>query len=157
MRLSPAFKRLRFRIRIFVIAVSLCVAGAAPGQLQVIKRMVADLLLPLEIVGIETVREPDGLAMSSRNRFLNAADRATAPLLNRVLRETANALIAGGAAEPLLEAGRQALSEAGFVVDYLALVDGPSLVPIETASPTARLIATARLGGVRLLDNVPMG
>ncbi len=126
-------------------------------QLQVIKRMVADLLLPLEIVGIETVREADGLAMSSRNRFLTPDDRARAPVLNRVLRETMGAMAAGGAAEPCLEAGRRTLTEAGFVVDYLALVDGPSLAPIETASPTARLIATARLGGVRLLDNVALG
>jgi len=126
-------------------------------QLQVVKRMVADLLLPLEIVGIETVREPDGLAMSSRNRFLTSADRATAPLLHRVLRATASAVAAGGTAEPLLQSGQQTLTEAGFTLDYLALVDGPSLAPIATAAPGARLIATARLGSVRLLDNVGVG
>ena len=123
-------------------------------QLQVIKRMVADLLLPLEIVGIETVREADGLALSSRNRFLGPAERAVAPVLNRVLRETARALATGAAAEPALAAARHSLAEAGFGVDYFALVDGPSLAPIETADTTARLIATARLGSVRLLDNV---
>jgi pantoate--beta-alanine ligase len=92
--------------------------------------------------------------MSSRNRFLTSADRATAPLLHRVLRETASAVAGGDAAEPVLEAGRRTLTEGGFAVDYLALVDGPSVVPIETAAPGARLIATARLGSVRLLDNV---
>ena len=123
-------------------------------QLQVIQRMVSDLLLPLEIVGIETIRDPDGLALSSRNRFLGAADRAVAPVLNRVLRETARALVAGSPAEPCLTAARQTLSDSGFGVDYFALVDGPSLAPIAASTPTARLIATARLGSIRLLDNV---
>ena len=125
-------------------------------QLQVIKRMVADLLLPLEIVGIETVREADGLALSSRNRFLSPSDRSVAPLLNRVLRETARSLTEGGSSEPRLTAARQTLTEAGFGVDYFALVDGPTLAPIANpiANPTARLIATARIGSVRLLDNV---
>jgi pantoate--beta-alanine ligase len=123
-------------------------------QLQVIDRMVADLLLPLEIVGIETVREPDGLALSSRNRFLSPPDRAVAPVLNRVLRETAHALATGAAAELALAAARRTLGESGFGVDYFALVDGPTLAPTDTANPTARLIATARLGAVRLLDNI---
>ncbi|MEI7714151.1 MAG: pantoate--beta-alanine ligase [Rhodospirillales bacterium] len=123
-------------------------------QLQVIARMVADLLLPLEIVGIETVREPDGLALSSRNRFLSPADRVTAPILNRVLRETAQALATGAGAEPLLAAARTTLEAAGFAVDYFALVDGPTLTPIATLDANARLIATARLGSIRLLDNV---
>ena len=125
-------------------------------QLQVIKRMVADLLLPLEIVGIETVREADGLALSSRNRFLSPSDRSVAPLLNRVLRETARSLTEGESSEPRLTAARQTLTEAGFGVDYFALVDGPTLAPIANpiANPTARLIATARIGSVRLLDNV---
>jgi pantoate--beta-alanine ligase len=123
-------------------------------QLQVIKRMTADLLLPLEIVGIETVREPDGLALSSRNRFLSPSDRSVAPLLNRVLRETAQSLAEGESPEPHLNAARQTLIDAGFGVDYFALVDGPTLAPIAIANPTARLIATAKLGSIRLLDNV---
>ncbi len=121
-------------------------------QLQVIERMVADLLLPLEIVGIETVREADGLAMSSRNRFLSAAERATAPLLNRVLRDTAKGLAAGEVS--VLDRARGVLADAGFGVDYFALVDGPTLAPIDTPTPGARLIAAARLGTVRLLDNI---
>ena len=123
-------------------------------QLQVIKRMVGDLLLPLEIVGIETVREADGLALSSRNRFLSPEGRAIAPLLNRTLLETARSLAAGTAADRALTEARKTLTEAGFGVDYFALVDGPTLAPIVVANPTARLIATARLGSVRLLDNV---
>jgi pantoate--beta-alanine ligase len=121
-------------------------------QLQVIKRMVADLLLPLEIVGIETVRETDGLAMSSRNRFLSAAERATAPLLNRVLRDTAKGLAAGEAS--VLDRAHDVLANGGFGVDYFALVDGPTLAPIDATTSGARLIAAARLGTVRLLDNI---
>jgi pantoate--beta-alanine ligase len=126
-------------------------------QLQVVKRMVADLLLPLEIVGIETVREADGLAMSSRNRFLSPGERATAPALYAVLIEAAQALAAGAPASDTLAAAREALRRAGFEVDYLARVDGPSLVPAEVAGTDDRVIAAARLGSVRLLDNVKVG
>jgi pantoate--beta-alanine ligase len=126
-------------------------------QLQVVKRMVADLLLPLEVVGVETVREADGLALSSRNQFLSAAERAVAPRLNVTLRATAARIAAGEAAEAPLAEARAGLAAAGFEVNYLALVDGPSLAPIVTASPDARLIAAAKLGSVRLLDNVPVG
>jgi pantoate--beta-alanine ligase len=123
-------------------------------QLQVVKRMVADLLLPLEIVGVETVREADGLAMSSRNRFLAVEERAKAPMLIAALRAVA-ARLAGGesTAAPLAEAGA-ALEAQGFGVNYFALVDGASLAPVEHVAPGARLIAAAKLGNVRLLDNV---
>ncbi|HBK05995.1 MAG TPA: pantoate--beta-alanine ligase [Acetobacteraceae bacterium] len=123
-------------------------------QLQVVKRMVADLLLPLEIVGVETVREPDGLAMSSRNRFLSPEERAVAPTLYATLTEVAGALAAGGPAADVISAARDSLERSGFEVDYLALVEGAGLVPIDTLRPDARLIAAARLGSVRLLDNV---
>ena len=123
-------------------------------QLQVVKRMVADLLLPLAIVGIETVREPDGLALSSRNRFLSPAERAIAPVLHRVLRDSAGSLAGGGAPAPILAEARRVLTDAGFVVDYFALVDGPTLAPTDATDATSRLITTARLGAVRLLDNV---
>ncbi len=123
-------------------------------QLQVIRRMVADLLLPLDIVGVETVREPDGLAMSSRNRFLTPTDRALAPIVARTLSGLARDLAGRAAAAPLLAAATDALTTAGFAVDYLALVDGPTLAPIDAAIPGARLIVAARLGSVRLLDNM---
>ncbi len=126
-------------------------------QLQVITRMVADLLLPLEIVGVETVRERDGLALSSRNRFLTREERALAPRLAETLRETAALLRDGRPAEAALRAARDTLTALGFDVDYFALVDGPSLRPIDTANPSARLITAARLGTVRLLDNMGAG
>lgn len=123
-------------------------------QVQVIKRMVADLLLPLEIVAVETVREPDGLALSSRNRFLTPEDRATAPFLNQTLRHVAQRLLAGETASVVLAEATSALSARGFDVNYLALVDGPSLAPIHHNAPNSRLITAARLGTVRLLDNI---
>jgi pantoate--beta-alanine ligase len=123
-------------------------------QLQVVKRMVADLLLPLEIVGVPTVREADGLAMSSRNRFLSTAERAAAPLLISALRRTAERLRFGQPASAALADARATLAGAGFGVDYFALVEGPGLAPLDRAVPGARLIAAARLGSVRLLDNI---
>lgn len=126
-------------------------------QLQVMKRMVADLLLPLEIVGIETVREADGLAMSSRNRFLAAQDRAIAPALIEAMRTAADRIAEGAAPRGPLEDARTALDGKGFAVDYLALVDGATLGPIDVKASGARLIAAAKLGGVRLLDNIGVG
>jgi pantoate--beta-alanine ligase len=122
-------------------------------QLQVVRRMVADLHFPVAIVGVPTVREPDGLAMSSRNRFLSPAERAVAPHLARTLSSTAAALASG--APDAVASGEAALRDAGFSVDYLAQVDAASL-GAAAAGPT-RLIAAARLGTVRLLDNVPVG
>ena len=126
-------------------------------QLQVVQRMVADLLLPLKIVGVPTVRAADGLALSSRNVFLGAAERALAPRLSAALRELAATLADGRDAEGPLDAAREGLTTAGFAVDYLALVDGPTLAPLKAACPGCRLIAAARLGKVRLLDNVGVG
>jgi len=125
-------------------------------QLQVVKRMVADLLLPLEIVGIETVREQDGLAMSSRNRFLSAPERALAPVLHRTMQDSAQRLRAGNDVAAVLTAASTALTADGFAVDYLALVDGPTLTPLAAYAANARLIAAAKLGTVRLLDNIPV-
>jgi pantoate--beta-alanine ligase len=123
-------------------------------QLQVVKRMVADLLLPLSIVGVETVREPDGLAMSSRNRFLTAGERTQAPALYAALRRMAGALAAGETVADVLAKTTDELGQRGFGIDYLALVEGAGLAPIDTLQPDSRLIAAARLGSVRLLDNV---
>jgi pantoate--beta-alanine ligase len=126
-------------------------------QLQVVTRMVADLLLPLEIVGVPTVREADGLAMSSRNRFLSAEERARAPALIGALREAARRLAGGERASQPLADARAGLESQGFGVDYFALVEGATLVPVERAVPGARVIAVARLGSVRLLDNIAVG
>ncbi|HKM61690.1 MAG TPA: pantoate--beta-alanine ligase [Acidisphaera sp.] len=121
-------------------------------QLQVVRRMVADLRLPVEVVGVPTVRDPDGLALSSRNRYLTDAERTRAPLLYASLREAAR----NGATPAALAAARQRLTDAGMSVEYLELVDGPTLVRIEapTRASGMRLIAAARLGSVRLLDNI---
>jgi pantoate--beta-alanine ligase len=123
-------------------------------QLQVITRATADLALGVRIIGVPTVRESDGLARSSRNRFLTPAERATAPILHRVLQDAAARLRHGGDAETALAASRAVLQDRGLAVDYLALVDGPSLRQIENLQSGARLIVAARLGSVRLLDNI---
>jgi pantoate--beta-alanine ligase len=121
-------------------------------QLQVIRRMVRDLDMPIRIVGCPTVREADGLAMSSRNRFLSAEERAMAPAVYRALRQAADALASGTVADAALAAAIEALTRQGFGVDYLALVEAESLRP--TTILPGRLIVAARLGGVRLLDNI---
>ncbi|MBW8268429.1 pantoate--beta-alanine ligase [Caldovatus aquaticus] len=126
-------------------------------QLQVVRRMVRDLDLPVRIEPVPTVREPDGLALSSRNRFLTAEERARAPRLAAELHRAAAALAAGrGApAAPVLAEAVAALTAAGFAVDYFALVEAESLRPLAAPGDApARLVAAARLGRVRLLDNV---
>jgi pantoate--beta-alanine ligase len=123
-------------------------------QLQVVHRLVADLHLPLEIIGVPTVREPDGLALSSRNRFLTEQERATAPLLYGVLNALARALATGSQADAALADARAELRNAGFAIDYLALVDGVTMRTLQMVRPGSRLIAAARLGSVRLIDNL---
>lgn len=124
-------------------------------QLQVIRRMVADLDLPIRILGHPTVRDADGLALSSRNRYLSPAERAKAVMLPEAMREAANAMLHGAAIESALDAARDGLAAAGFAVDYLTLVEPVTLRPTE-ALP-ARMVAAAKLGPVRLLDNMPVG
>ncbi len=126
-------------------------------QLQVVRRMVADLHLPVAVIGVPTVREPDGLALSSRNRYLTTAERARAPTLHRALSRAATTLARGAAAASVLTTERAALERDGFAVDYLALVDGMSLRAIDAVRPGARLIVAARLGAVRLIDNIASG
>ncbi|HUC18391.1 MAG TPA: pantoate--beta-alanine ligase [Acetobacteraceae bacterium] len=126
-------------------------------QVQVVRRLSHDLHLGVEIVPVPTVRAPDGLALSSRNRFLTPAERALAPALHLMLAALADMLAQGGEAEPLLAEAAAKLAASGFLPDYLALVDAETLVPISAARPPGRLIAAARLGAVRLLDNVPVG
>jgi pantoate--beta-alanine ligase len=123
-------------------------------QLQVVKRMVSDLLLPLEIVGVQTVREEDGLALSSRNRFLSVAERTVAASLVAALRGVAARVANGEAADAPLAEARARLTGNGFAVDYVALVDGPTLSPLTHARAGARLIVAAKLGAVRLIDNI---
>ena len=124
-------------------------------QVQVVRRMVEDLDWPVRIVAVPTMREADGLAMSSRNRFLTEAERGVSPALYRVLMDVAAGLAAGRVGA--VAAGEEALRSAGFGPEYLALVDGPSMTPLEAVRPGARLVCAARLGTVRLLDNVAVG
>jgi len=126
-------------------------------QLQVIRRMVNDLLLPVEVRGVPVARDADGLALSSRNRFLSPEERPRAPLLYAALRDVADMVRDGAAADAPLHMARARLTDAGFDVNYLALVHAESLCEITHAVSPARLIAAARLGSVRLLDNVPVG
>lgn len=127
-------------------------------QLQVVRRLVRDLDIPVAIVGVPTVREADGLAMSSRNAYLTPAERAAAPALNRVLNQVAEKLRAGGTAREAAAWGRRQLADAGFAkVDYLEVRDAGTLAPIEGAvAPGARgrILAAAFLGKTRLIDNI---
>lgn len=127
-------------------------------QLLVVQRMVADLDLPIEIVPHPTVREPDGLAMSSRNAYLSPDERRIAPALYRILVETAARLTDGAEAAPLLEVAKRALLEAGFSqVDYLELRDARTLEPLpRLAAREGRLLAAVWLGRTRLIDNLPV-
>jgi pantoate--beta-alanine ligase len=131
-------------------------------QLAVIRRMARDLDLirpPAErIVGVPTVREADGLAMSSRNRYLSAEDRARAAALPRFMRETLAAIADGGDVTAALTALRAALLKSGFAsVDYVELADARSLRPLTALSDApARLFVAARIGGTRLIDNMPL-
>jgi pantoate--beta-alanine ligase len=123
-------------------------------QLQVIRRLAADLLLPVSVVGAPVVREADGLAMSSRNRFLTRAERDAAPTLYRALRSAADRIARDEAVADVLRDVRDVVEQAGMRVDYLALVDGESLAAIDRKREGGRLIAAAQLGSVRLLDNL---
>jgi pantoate--beta-alanine ligase len=126
-------------------------------QLLVVRHMVRDLDLPVEIVGVPTVREPDGLALSSRNVYLSAEERRVAPTLNRVMREAAAAIIAGAPPARTLERAIATLTEAGFSVEYLALRDAATLAPLTgTPGKPARLLTAVHLGRTRLIDNIPV-
>jgi pantoate--beta-alanine ligase len=124
-------------------------------QLAVIRRLAVDLDIATRIHGVPTVREADGLALSSRNAYLTLAQRKIAPALQRALAEAAAALTNGAAVPPTLEAARAAILKAGFdAVDYVELCDADTLTPLSAAKRPARLLAAARLGTTRLLDNV---
>jgi pantoate--beta-alanine ligase len=124
-------------------------------QLQSVRRMARDLDIPSEIVGCPTVREPDGLAMSSRNVYLTPAERKAAPALYRASMALAEAARAGRDIAAATEAGTSALLAAGFAgVDYLAVVDAETLAPLAKLDRPGRVLAAARLGAVRLIDNV---
>jgi pantoate--beta-alanine ligase len=124
-------------------------------QLCVVTQMAKDLDLPLKIVGVPTVREKDGLALSSRNAYLSPAERAVAPTLHRVLEASAGRIKRGEPIEMVLEEGAADIAHAGFVLDYLEARHAVTLAPI--ASPKdgpIRLLVAAKIGKTRLIDNL---
>jgi pantoate--beta-alanine ligase len=124
-------------------------------QLAVIRRMSADLGLPIEIVGYPTVRDADGLALSSRNARLSAEERRRAAALPKALERAAKSMAEGEAVDLALREAKQSLVDAGFLeIDYVALVDPDTLVPLDTLAGEGRLIAAATIGGTRLIDNM---
>lgn len=126
-------------------------------QLIVIRRLVADLDFGIEIVGVPTQRDDDGLALSSRNAYLTEEERAAARALPRALGEAAAALARGEPVAATLDLARRRLAEAGFdPIDYVALCDARTLAPVTALSGEARLLAAAQMGRARLIDNLPV-
>jgi pantoate--beta-alanine ligase len=124
-------------------------------QLAVIQRMTADLNIPVEIVGVPTVREPDGLALSSRNVYLSSDERERAVALPNALKIARDAIRAGTKVGLALQQAKQSLVDAGFLrIDYFALVDAATLEPLDEPKDDMRLIAAAVIGTTRLIDNL---
>ena len=127
-------------------------------QLAIIRRMASDLDFDLDIIGVPTVREDDGLALSSRNAYLTPAERAAAAALPKALNAAAGAIAAGDRVGPTLETAKAAMLAAGFVsIDYCDLRDGDSLLPLDSWRDGARLFVAARIGKARLIDNMAVG
>lgn len=126
-------------------------------QLAVIRRMTADLDFPVGIVGVPTQRDADGLALSSRNAYLSDEERLAARVLPRALGRAASAIQAGEEIADALDAARAALGEAGFdPIDYVELRDAETLEPVSALDRPARILAAARIGNTRLIDNLPV-
>lgn len=126
-------------------------------QLQVIRRLVRDLDIPVTIAGVPTVREADGLALSSRNAYMSAGERAVAPVLHRTLSAMAQSLRAGAPCAAQEDWGKAQIVAAGFAsVDYLEVRAAEGLAPLSRLDRPARILVAARLGKTRLLDNIPV-
>ena len=124
-------------------------------QLALIRQMVADMAMPIEIVGVPTVRAEDGLALSSRNGYLSAAERAIAPLLARVMRQLGERIEQGEQDyEALIQQATEQLDEGGFRTDAIDLVDAETLLPLGAQSQKAVILMAAFLGRARLIDNL---
>jgi pantoate--beta-alanine ligase len=127
-------------------------------QLTIVRRLVADLNVPVRIVGVPTVREADGLALSSRNVYLEPAQRALAPGLQRVLVAVRDAVAAGADIAATAAAGAVALRDGGFDrVDYVTVASGETLQRLDRLVAGARVFGAAWLGQTRLIDNVAIG
>jgi pantoate--beta-alanine ligase len=124
-------------------------------QLAVIRRMSADLDLGVEIVGVPTVREADGLALSSRNAYLSSEERQQALALPRILQAARAAILSGTPVPEVLDEAHAALRNGGFSrIDYFALVDAATLEPVDRPHGAMRLLAAALIGTTRLIDNL---
>ena len=124
-------------------------------QLRVVTQMAKDLDLGLKVVGVPTVREKDGLALSSRNAYLSATERAVAPALARVLKAGAARIKMGEPIEMVLEEAKTEITRAGFVLDYLEARHAETLAPIASRKDgPIRLLVAAKLGKTRLIDNL---
>jgi len=126
-------------------------------QLQIIRRLVRDLDIDARIDGVPTVREPDGLALSSRNAYLAPEERRIAPALQRTLQAVRSKIVAGGVPREVTAWGIAELGRAGFAkVDYLDAVDAETLAPLLVLDRPGRLLAAAWLGKTRLIDNIEL-
>jgi pantoate--beta-alanine ligase len=124
-------------------------------QLKVVAAMARDLNIPVKIVGVPTMRETDGLAMSSRNAYLTASERAVAPTLYRALKDCAASIKAGQPVGATLAEGHRQIERAGFVIDYFEARHAQTLAPIGSlADGPIRLLVAAKIGRTRLIDNV---
>lgn len=128
-------------------------------QLLVIRQLVRDLVIAVEIVGVAILREADGLAMSSRNAYLSDDERRAAPALNAALVDVAEGFGSGGVVGELVAKAKADLLAAGFLsVDYIAIADSETLEPLEMYDPACggRVLTAAKLGRARLIDNIPL-
>jgi pantoate--beta-alanine ligase len=124
-------------------------------QLRVVTQMARDLDLGVKVIGAKTVRERDGLAMSSRNVYLSADERRAAPTLHRTMKECAKRIRAGEDIAAALAAGAETIAKAGFVVDYLEARHAETLAPIGSLREgPIRMLVAAKLGATRLIDNI---
>ena len=124
-------------------------------QLAIIRRMVRDLSMDVEVVGHPIVREPDGLAMSSRNVYLSAEERQTATILYRAMKESARRIKAGNAIAAAMAGGAEMIKAAGFVLDYFEVRHAATLAPVTSRKDGAlRILVAAKLGSTRLIDNI---
>ena len=124
-------------------------------QLKVVSRMAQDLDMRLKVVGVPTVREKDGLALSSRNVYLSADERRVAPVLHRTMKDVATKIRAGVELEGVLADGRAVIAEAGFAIDYFEARHAETLAPIASIKDgPVRLLVAAKIGRTRLIDNI---
>ena len=124
-------------------------------QFLVIKKMVRDLAMPIAIVGVPIKREPSGLAMSSRNNYLSAAQRDTAAALHQALEDIKSSILGGNRNfESLVKIGAKSINDAGMEADYFAVCNADDLTPADSSSDNLVILAAAYLGKTRLIDNI---